>query len=171
MTRGEPDKTYAIVLATMGFAFFLTISLLFFLLPEKIRTAHIVLGCITGLLALLMYPWQVLDLLNREYRLEESSLIYRAGVLTRYEAEIPYSSIKGISVKQGILQRIVGCADVRVTAPGIQDPHTISSTDLNSLALRSVRNHGEVSQTLREKMRAQEMLYPAGDAHRSVKGE
>ena len=153
MIKGHPDKTYAIVQATIGFILFMAVTLFAFLLPDNVHMGHIVFGSITGVSALLMFPWQILDTRNREYRLEESSLIYKAGIFPRYETEIPYSSIKGVSIKQGPLQRLVGCADVRVTAPGIQDRHIISSADLNSIALRSLKNYEEIGQHLRDKMK------------------
>lgn len=153
MVKGEIDKRYAILLATIGFSFFFVVTLLIFLIPEEIHTGVIVIGTVTGMLAIIMYPWQILDVANREYILEESSVIYKEGILTRYEAEIPYSSIKGISIKRGMLQRLIGCADIRITSPGIKDPHTISSADMNSICLRSVRNFQEFGSLLRRKMK------------------
>ena len=150
--NAEIDKTYFIVLATIGFVAFLVMTLFIFFLPGSIETGRIVAGLITASLAILMYPWQILDALNRKYTLGDKAVVYKAGVLTRYESEVPYTSIKGISIRQGIINRIVGCADIRITSPGIQDPHLISSADINSLCLRSIKNHKEISAFLRGKM-------------------
>jgi uncharacterized membrane protein YdbT with pleckstrin-like domain len=149
----EIDKSYFIVLATIGFVIFFVITLLIFVLPHEVEAGHILIGIITGILGILMYPWQILDAMNRKYILEDKTVIYRSGIITRYEAEIPYTSIKGISTSQGIINRIVGCADIRITSPGIQDPHLISSADTNSLCLRSIKNYKDVSIFLKDKMK------------------
>lgn len=151
--KAQVDKTYFIILATIGFTVFFIITLLIFILPDRINAFHIVFGIITGILGILMYPWQILDAMNRQYLLEDKVVVYKAGIITRYEAEIPYSSIKAISTKQGIVNRIVGCADIRITSPGIQDPHLISSADMNSICLRSVKNFKEAGQFLKDKMK------------------
>lgn len=55
----------ALAVATFGVLVFGGISLTVFLLPDVLRPGHFVLGGITGFLALLMYPWQILDTKGR----------------------------------------------------------------------------------------------------------
>ncbi len=138
--------------ATFGFVVLGGITLAVFLAPDEIRVGHYILGSITGVLALVMYPWQILDTKTRKHILTANSVTYRCGVLSRFEVEVPYRSIQAITVRQGILQRLFGCGDVRVSAHGVSGPVTISQQDMNSVCIRSIKDFAEVAGLLRKKM-------------------
>jgi uncharacterized membrane protein YdbT with pleckstrin-like domain len=73
-------------------------------------------------------------------------------VLSRFEVEIPYANVQAVTVKQGIVQRMFGCGDVRVAAHGVSGPTLVTSKDLNSITIRSIPDWREVGEILRERM-------------------
>jgi uncharacterized membrane protein YdbT with pleckstrin-like domain len=142
----------AMAAATFGFAVLGGITLAVLLAPEELRIGHYILGSITGLLTLAMYPWQILDTKTRKHVLTSNGVAYRCGVLSRFEVEVPYGSIQAVTVRQSILQRMCGCGDVRVSAHGVSDPFTISQQGMNSVCIRSIKDFAEVARLLREKI-------------------
>jgi uncharacterized membrane protein YdbT with pleckstrin-like domain len=154
--EGTPSLVAAFAVASFGFILFGAITLAVFILPDEIRRWHYIIGGITGALALLMYPWQILDTKTRRLILSQSSVTYRCGILSRFEVEIPYRSIQAVTVCQGIIQRIFGCGDVRVTALGVSGPNIISQRDMNSVCIKSIADFAEVAHILRQKMSGQD---------------
>jgi len=109
-------------------------------------------GALLGLLASISIPWQILDAKRREHVLTERGLHYRCGVIGRFEVEIPYTAMRGVVVRQGLWQRPLGCADVRIAAPGVSGPVLISSRDYNSVVLRSVPDFAPLVELLKERI-------------------
>ena len=149
--EGTPSLAAALVVATFGFLIFGGITIGVFM-PEELRAGHYVVGGITGLLALLMYPWQVLDVRTRRHVLTDAGLIYSCGVISRFEVEVPYRNIQGVSIQQGIIQRLFGCGNVRVSVQGVSGPVMMTQQDMNSVSIRSIPDFREVSRILRDKM-------------------
>jgi uncharacterized membrane protein YdbT with pleckstrin-like domain len=166
LREGTPCRAAALASATVGFIILGGITLAVFLLPEEIGAAHYVIGGITGLCALLAYPWQILDTRARKHFLSSSSVAYRCGVLSRFEVEVPYRCIQGITVRQGVVQRMFGCGDVRISAYGVSGPMPVSQRDANSVCIRSIADFAEVAQVIREKLKdhASHNRPPGGDA-------
>ncbi len=152
LRKGTPCRAAAFAVATFAFIVFGGTALAVFLLPGEIRTGQCIIGGITGILALIVYPWQVLDMKTRRYVLTQNTLRYRCGVLSTFEVELPYRSIQAITVRRGILQRLFHCGDVRVSAHGVAGPLMISQLDMNSVCIKSISDYAEVAQLLREKM-------------------
>jgi uncharacterized membrane protein YdbT with pleckstrin-like domain len=152
LREGAPCRAAVFAVATLAFIVFGGITLAVLLLPEEIRTGHYIIGGITGVLALVVYPWQILDMKTRRYVLTQNTLKYRCGVLSTFEVELPYRSVQAITVRRGILQRLFGCGDVRVSAHGVAGPVMISQLDMNSVCIKSISDYAEVAQLLREKM-------------------
>ena len=150
--EGPPCWAAAMAIATVGLLVFGGITLGILFLPDSLRVGHYIVGSITGILALAMVPWQVLDTRARKHILTAHSVIYRCGVLSRFEVEVPYRSIQAITVRQGLLQRLFGCGDVRVSAQGVSGPVLISQQDLNSVCIRSIKDFAEVADWLRQQM-------------------
>jgi len=150
--EGAPCWAAAMAAATFGFIALGGITLAVFLASEELRIGHFIFGGITGLLTLAMYPWQLLDTKTRKHILTANSVTYRCGVLSRFEVEVPYRSIQAITVRQGLLQRLFGCGDVRVSAHGVSGPVNITQQDMNSVCIRSIKDFAEVAGLLRKKM-------------------
>ncbi|MBN1808077.1 MAG: PH domain-containing protein [Planctomycetes bacterium] len=156
--EGKPSLPAAMAVASVGFAFFTGVAMAVLLLPEGApNTAQWVLAGICLALAALMYPWQALDTASRRHVLTDTSVIYRCGVLTRFEAEVLYSRIRSVRVKQGILQRMFGCGTVLLDTGGPASPIAVSEEDRNALALRSIPDYGQVADFVRAKLREMEI--------------
>jgi uncharacterized membrane protein YdbT with pleckstrin-like domain len=112
----------------------------------------LVLGAGCAAIAGVAIPWQLLDARSRRHVLTESAIVFRCGVLSRFEVEIPYAHVLAVTVKQGMLQRLFGCGDVRIAAPGVTGPSVVSSRDLGSICVRSIPDFREVGDLLRERM-------------------
>jgi uncharacterized membrane protein YdbT with pleckstrin-like domain len=151
--EGRPSKAAAVAVAAVGIVVFGGLTALVFSMdPVAMRPVHYVLGTIAACLAGIMLPWQLLDATSRKHTITTDSLIYRCGILSTFEVEIPFTSIQAITVKQGIIQRLFGCGDVRVAAPGVSGPVLISSRDRNTVCLRSIPDYREVSDLLRKRL-------------------
>jgi uncharacterized membrane protein YdbT with pleckstrin-like domain len=148
--EGRPRIAPALVLG--GFVAFLLAGAAWLLLENADSVFEIVLGAGCAAVAAVAVPWKVLDARSRRHVLGESALIYRGGVLSRFEVEIPYANISAVMVNQGILQLPFGCGNVRVAAPGVSSPSPISSRDLNSVCVGSIPDWREVGEMLRERM-------------------
>ncbi len=57
-----------------------------------------------------------------------------------------------VEMRQGILQRLFRCGDVRVSAQSVSAPVTILQQDMNSVCIRSIKDFVEVADLLRQKM-------------------
>ena len=167
--EGGPCWATAMAVATFGFLVLGGVTLLIFFTPDEVRIRHSVLGSISGLLTLLMYPWQILDTKTRKHRLTAHSMIYRCGIFSRFEVEVPYRNIQAITVRQGMLQRMFGCGDVRASVHGVYGPVMISQRDINSVCIRSIKDFAEVADLLRQKMNAQGSHSDEGAAGDSVR--
>src|ERR1035437_9497311 len=152
--EGTPSRPVALAVATVGFVVLGAITLAIFLVPETLNPVNYVLGGITGILTAWMYPWQILDNRTRRHVLTEEGVSYRCGILSRYQIDRPYRNLQAVSVREGSLQRVFGCGDVRVVAQSIQGPVMIASQDLNSICIRSIPDFEEVVQIIREIGRA-----------------
>ena len=150
LREGRPSTAVAIAVATVGFVIFAPLTVVIFLIAEELWIPHYFLAAFTGIIALMAYPRQLLDAARRKHILTTDSLVYRCGIISRYEIEIPYRSIRAVTVRQGIIQRLFGCGDVRVWALGVSGPRVLASVDTNSVCIRSIPDYAEVSTILRE---------------------
>lgn len=112
----------------------------------------VVTGVLVALLAAACIPWQLADAVRRRHELTGRGLRYRCGLIGRYETEVPYAAVQGVTVHQGIWQRLFGCADVRVAVAGVTGPVLVSARDYNSIVLRSIPDFEAVARILRERM-------------------
>jgi membrane protein YdbS with pleckstrin-like domain len=152
--EGRPCMAAALAVAALAFVLFGALAAVLFLVPDPLKTGHIVLGGIIAALAAIAFPWQVLDARSRRHRLTERSLVYTFGLLSRTEMEIPYTSIQAVIVRQGPLQRLFGCGDVRVGAHGLTPGGIVvlSKADLNTVCIKSIPDHREVGDHLRARL-------------------
>jgi uncharacterized membrane protein YdbT with pleckstrin-like domain len=151
--EGRPSKAAAVAVAGVGIVIFGGVTLYIFMKPaSSMLLVHYITGTAAACLTGVMLPWQLLDAASRKHIITTDSLIYRAGILSTFEVEIPFSSIQAVTVRQGIIQRIIGCGDVRVAALGVSGPVMVSSRDRNTVCLRSIPDFREVSDLLRERL-------------------
>ena len=151
LLEGRPSMAAALGVAAVGFAFFGAATALILLLPWPLKTHHVILAGITGSFAGIMFPWQLLDARSRRHQLTGRSVIYYSGVLSRSEIEVPFSSIRAVAVRQGILQRMFRCGDVRISAQGVAGGRRVlvSSADMDNITIKSIPDYREVSDHLR----------------------
>ncbi len=156
LIEGRPSLGAALSVATVGFLLLGLITAAVFVWTESLQLRDYLIGGLSGTLAALVYPWQILDTRGRVHRLTNTSLIYKAGILTRFEIEIPYEHLQSVSVRQGILQRLFGVGDVIVSGLAISAPHSfvVTQRDLNMLRIKSVPDFRELSELLRERLGA-----------------
>ncbi|QSG10001.1 PH domain-containing protein [Halapricum desulfuricans] len=77
--------------------------------------------------------WQVAYYRRFEYRLTGDTFDIDSGVLSRREREIPYGRIQNVDIRQNVLQRALGIAEVRLeTAGGGQTEARLRYVDLGS---------------------------------------
>lgn len=123
--------------------------------PTQVSATHVVLASVVALVAIALVPWQLLDAAGRRYTLTKVSLIHRQGVLGCVETEIPFGSIRAVSVRQNLVQRWFGCGDVVVFATGIGGGAIVtSSAGAHSITLRSIPDFRAVGDLLRARMHA-----------------
>jgi uncharacterized membrane protein YdbT with pleckstrin-like domain len=160
LAEGSPSRAAALAVATIGFVFFVTFAVGFYVAaigtnwPRSL--AFWIFGALFTFFAAVMYPWQIMDRGRRRHVLTETSVIYRSGIVSRFEVEIPYSQVRAVTVTQGIIQRILGCGDVRISAPGVSSPLVVTTADTNSFRIRSIPDFREVAGIIRERLRGKE---------------
>ena len=150
--EGAASLGPAVALATIGFLIFAGISVALILTPEHPEPMSYLIAGIMAVPALLMYPWLVMAAQRRRHTLTERGIICRRGIISRFEMEILYDRIQAVTKRQNIIQRMFGCGDVIVSAPGLSGPTLITSQDMNSVCVRSIPDFDEVSRIVREKM-------------------
>lgn len=118
-------------------------------------TGAIVGLCLLGVAAIWL-PWfQWMDAGRRKHILSTDSVVFCRGIWCRYEIEIPYRHVHAVAVQQTLIQKLFGCGDVRLTTHGVvPTAGLVSTSDMNSLVLRSIPNHVAVGEVVRERMRA-----------------
>ena len=151
--EGRAAAAAGIVTGVIALCGFGAVAAALLFLPDSRGWFHWGVGGALAFLALISIPWQLADARCRRHMLTEASLRYRSGVVGRFEIEIPYSGMTALTVRQGVFQRLVGCADVRISAPGVASPTLVTSRDLNSVVLRSIPDHEEVAELIRARMR------------------
>ncbi len=104
----------------------------------------------------------LLDTYGRGYRVTRAALVCFGGVVNRFEVDVALSHVGGVSLRQGPIQRFLGCGDVLVFAHGIHGATGIvmTSADLNSIRLRSIQDFQEVAAFLRARMHASQIRGP-----------
>jgi len=150
---GSASRAAGIVVATIAVIVFGGIGVGAFLLPTDAGLFRWIAGGVCFALAGASLPWQVLDTASRRHTLTDTSLIYRTGIIGRFEIEVPYSKIESVTVRQGPIQRLLGCGDVRVSAPGAGGPLAVSQADYSSVCMRSIPDFEKVAGTLRTRLR------------------
>jgi uncharacterized membrane protein YdbT with pleckstrin-like domain len=70
-------------------------------------------------LLLAIYEW--LRLRTLEYGVTNKRVILKKGIIGRYTEEMKIGSIETVEIDQGVLGRILGYGDVKVTGRGISD--------------------------------------------------
>jgi len=151
--EGHPSMLAALAVGILGFILLGGLALLVFLMPKSLTLGHWIGGGLLSAFAVWVLPYQVLDARSRKYILGADSLIYKHGVLSRSEVEIPFTSIQAVSIRQGILQRVFGCGDVRIAGHGVSSGILLSSRDLNSITISSIHDFEKVRDIIRAGMR------------------
>ena len=153
VAEGPASRAAGLVVATIAVIVFGCLGTGAMLLPEDAGLFRWIAGGICFALAGAAYPWQILDVASRKHVLTDTSVIYRTGVISTFEIEVPYSKIESVSVRQGPLQRLLGCGDVRIAAPGAGGPLVVTPADYSSVCMRSIPDFEEISSALRMKTR------------------
>lgn len=94
-----------------------------------------------GLFVIPAMVYEVYRYLSLRYRLEAGELILTEGVVFRNERHIPFGRIQNVDWTQGILQRMVGVAELRIETAGGSEPEA-------NLAVLSVK----VVESIRERI-------------------
>ena len=85
------------------------------------------------------------------YRILPGQLVIAHGLVKRTRRSIPAERIQDVSIKQGVLARLFGLAEVRIeTGGGEADEGRLDSVSLSEAhrlrrVLRSIRTHGAVA--------------------------
>jgi len=153
VAEGSASRAAGIVVAAIAVLFFGGIGVGAFLLPTDAGLFRWIAGGVCFALAGASVPWQLLDTAARRHTLTDTSLIYRTGIIGRFEIEVPYSKIESVTVRQGPIQRLLGCGDVRVSAPGAGGPLAVSQADYSSVCMRSIPDFEKVAGMLRTRLR------------------
>jgi len=72
-------------------------------------------------IALLLAIYEWLRLRTLEYGVTNKRVILKKGIIGRYTEEMKIGSIETVEIDQGVLGRILGYGDVKVTGRGISD--------------------------------------------------
>ena len=62
--------------------------------------------------------WQIAYFRRFEYRLTEDTFDIDSGVISRRAREIPYGRIQNVDIRQNVIQRVLGIAEVRLETAG-----------------------------------------------------
>jgi len=153
VVEGSASRAAGIVVATIAVIVFGGMGVGAFLLPADAGLFRWVAGGVCFALAGAAFPWQLLDMASRRHTLTDTSLIYRSGVIGRFDIEVPYSKIESVTVRQGLVQRLLGCGNVRISAPGAAGPVAVSQSDYSSVCIRSIPDFERVASELRRRPR------------------
>jgi uncharacterized membrane protein YdbT with pleckstrin-like domain len=72
-------------------------------------------------IALLLAIYEWLRLRTLEYGVTNKRVIFKKGIIGRQTEEMKIGSIETVEIDQGVLGRILGYGDVKVTGRGISD--------------------------------------------------
>jgi uncharacterized membrane protein YdbT with pleckstrin-like domain len=72
-------------------------------------------------IALLLAIYEWLRLRTLEYGVTNKRVILKKGIIGRYTEEMKIGSIETVEIDQGVLGRMLGYGDVKVTGRGISD--------------------------------------------------
>ena len=72
-------------------------------------------------IALLLAIYEWLRLRTLEFGVTNKRVILKKGIIGRYTEEMKIGSIETVEIDQGVLGRILGYGDVKVTGRGISD--------------------------------------------------
>ena len=67
-----------------------------------------------GVIFIIMTAWTLLYLKSLEYSLDNKSITFKGGVISRFEKVIPYSKIQHVIVYESVWQRILGVASISI---------------------------------------------------------
>ena len=81
----------------------------------------IILAIPTFGITLLLALWEWLKLRNIEQGVTNKRVILKRGIISRKSEEMKISSIETVEIIQGVMGRIFGYGDVKVTGRGISD--------------------------------------------------
>ena len=110
-------------------------------LPTGIYVPLLLVGLtVTGLALLAGYEWPALHHRHLRYRVDESGVRIRRGVLWRKVVSIPTSRVQHTDVAQGPLQRHYGIATLTVYTAGTEGA-SISLSGLEHGVARRLRDH------------------------------
>jgi uncharacterized membrane protein YdbT with pleckstrin-like domain len=70
-------------------------------------------------LVLAIYEW--LRLRTLEFGVTNKRVVFKKGIIGRYSEEMKIASIETVEIDQGVLGRILGYGDVKLTGRGISD--------------------------------------------------
>ncbi len=156
LISGRSSMAAALGVTAVATVLFGALSIYFMFGHDQWRDPQGAIGIAFAAVAILCWPWQILDTRNRQFVLTGRGLIYRSGVLSSSELEVPYGSMLAVAVRQGPIQRMFGCGDVRISAPGVTNRPLlqVSSADAHSISLKSIPEFREVSALLRERLPA-----------------
>ena len=149
---GHSHPAFAVGVGLLAAGMLLTASVL--LLREDPTAGRIVGAIAMGLVGVAIVPFQFFDARHRRFELTDRSLVFRHGLLNRVEIEVPYTSIRAVSLRQGLVQRLFRCGDVQVSTEA-SIPNTgmlVSAADAGTIVLRSIARAREVSLVLRNLM-------------------
>ncbi len=151
---GTGSRGIALAVGGIGTAMFAALALAIVLTPATPSTGQIVGGLICAMLGAAILPIQLADAACRRHRLTDSSVVYRHGLISTSEIEIPYAHVHAVTIRQNLLQKLLRCGDIRLTTHGVvPSSGLVTSSDMHSLVLRSVSEHEMIGDELRARMR------------------
>ncbi len=93
-----------------------------------------------------------LDRRARRYRVHAGVLVAESGVLVQQRTELALRQVRAVATRVGPLQRLCGCGDVLVVAPGTGHLHgglVVSHADRDRLWLHDITAHQTLADQLR----------------------
>lgn len=96
----------------------------------------VVIGFLTGAVHLLKY-------LSESLSLDDKHLKLKTGILSNHEVEIPFDKINTISVRQGLLGKILNFGDIVI--------HT--GNDVSGIAFKSIDNPQQIKVLVQSKIK------------------
>lgn len=94
------------------------------------------------LIGFITLPIRILRYFNARLVLKEKVISLEGGVINKGEIEIPYSKINSVSVKQGLLGKMLDYGDISIT----------TGNDISGIPFSGVKSPHKVKQLISQKL-------------------
>lgn len=116
--HGRRLHPFTLLFSTVGIARHLVIPAIFGGISAADGNASRAASIIVGVLVVPSLAIAIANYLSFRYAIRGEELIYRSGVLRRKQRVIPLARVQNIEVRQSLVQRLTGVAEVRVETAG-----------------------------------------------------